>query len=142
MIKVLFDCMTLYVSDVMILLFFAAGASLVTEWFAHRIGREITCNLTERQVTKFLYFQLALLLIALIAFKYVVLSSPHDIAVKTILSKGPFTRWYSAFAISFCFWACCVGAVRWIRALRQWFILKWREPHANTSQPYEVDVTP
>jgi hypothetical protein len=134
--------MTLYVSDVLILLFFAAGASLLVEWFAHRLGRDLMCNITERQLTKFLYFQLAMLLVALIGFKFVVLSTPHTIAVNTVLSKGEFTRWYSASAISFCFWACCVGATRWVRALRQWFILKWRDTAATDFEIYEVDVTP
>lgn len=125
MVKDLIDSIGLYVSDALTLLLFAAGiAWLLERQLARSFGRFFV-EVPARQIARFLYAQLAIVLIALVGFKWVVLSGGPGVDVRHILSTGKFTQWFSGLASGLAFVLVIVGAWRWLLAFRQWFRVRW-----------------
>jgi len=125
MVKDLIDSIGLYVSDAATLLLFAGGlAWLIERILARRFGRFFV-EIPARQISRFLYAQLAIVLIALCGFKWVVLTGGPGIDVKQILSTGKFTQIFSAIASGLAFVLVIIGVWRWLSAFKQWFRVKW-----------------
>ena len=125
MVKDLIDSIGLYVSDAATLLLFAAGIAWLIERLLARTFARFFVEIPAKQVARFLYAQLVIILIALVGFKWVVLTGGPGVDVRHILSRGKFTQWFSGIASALAFVLVIVGAWRWLAAFRQWFRVKW-----------------
>ncbi len=115
----------LYFSDAVTLVMFLAGSAWILEKIATRNLAQLCINITPREMTKFLYMQLGIVLLALVGFKFVVLSGGPGDAVHTILKTGSFTRGFSALASAFAVVVIIIGAWRWVQFTKQKVVLKW-----------------
>lgn len=119
------EVVLLYVSDAMLLLFFLAGIVWFVGWVVERTRSRVVFHATADDLRRFVWAQLVVVLLALLGFKFVVLSGGPGIAVSRILSAGVFTRYFSAVAVGLCFVVCVMGLVRWVAVFRRWFLRRW-----------------
>ncbi len=110
-------CIMLYVGDVFIILLFLAGLASAIEYMAKRSLARIFVEVTPRQLALALYAQLGILLIALIGFKYIVLTGGPGIDTRDILKTGIFTRVFSITALCAAWSLAIIGLVRIARKL-------------------------
>lgn len=113
----------LYVGDATQLLLFVVGLASLIEWLAHRSTSRLLIEVTPKQTAAALGAQLAILLVALLGFKFVVLSGGPGIAVHSILRTGALTRDFSAVSLILAAALSVVGMVRLFRILRRKIIL-------------------
>ena len=109
----------LYFSDATLVVLFAVGvASLVRVYLAREL-RQWFVEVTPRQAAGLVVFQIGVVLLALVGFKYVVLSGGPGVAVHRILATGVFTRVFSRVAVALALVLVGVGAVRVVSVVRQ-----------------------
>lgn len=118
MARLALGCIMLYVGDAFIILFFLVGVATAIEFLAKRSLARFFVELTPRQIALALYAQMAIVLAALVGFKYDVLAGGPGIEVHTILSgRGTFTQIFSIAAL-ICAWSLAiVGFVRMVKRL-------------------------
>jgi hypothetical protein len=116
---------TLYVSDALLFLIFAAGVSFVVDLVARRFKHQFALAMTYGEARKICWFLVVVLLFTLLAFKFEVLSGGPGIETGRILSKGLLTRAFSGVAVGLAFVVFLVGLARWAMFCKQWFIDRW-----------------
>jgi len=123
--KIVTDCVMLYVGDALTMILFAGGMAWAIEAIVARNFARIFVEVSQRQLTRFLYAQLAIVLLALVGFKFVVLSGGPGVITTRILSAGTFTRDFSLLSVGLVFTLATVGLWRWSLAFKKWFVLRW-----------------
>jgi hypothetical protein len=113
----------LYVGDAVQLLLFVVGLASFVEFLAKRSLARLFVAVAPRQLAVFIFAQLAVLLIALVGFKFVVLSGGPGIATRRILKSGSFTRGFSAVSFFIAFAIVVIGMTRLFRVLRRVVVL-------------------
>lgn len=118
MARLALGCIMLYTGDCFIILSFLVGLATAIEFFAKRSLARFFVELTPRQVALALYAQLGVVLVALIGFKYDVLSGGPGVDVHTILTgKGTFTQIFSIGALCASWSLAILGFVRMVKRL-------------------------
>lgn len=112
-----FNVILLYVSDAAIGVFFVIGLATAVEYLARRAISRILVELTPKQIGLAIFGQMAVVLLALIGFKFIVLSGGPGIATKRILSTSNLTQGYSLAAISTGLTLALLGLGRLVRLL-------------------------
>lgn len=116
----------LYTGDAAQFTLYLVGLAAAVEWIAKRTGARLLIELTPRQVAAAIFAQMAVLLLALLGFKFVVLSGGPGIAVHTILKTGTMTRVFSSLSMALATALAAVGLVRVARMIwRSLFLKRW-----------------
>ena len=114
----------LYFSDCLTLLLFLAGVSWVLDHVLARSFRRIFVNLTFREALTLVALQLGVVLVALVGFKFIVLSGGPGVLTRSILRHGPLTRGLSITASLVAFVLVCIGAWRWTMLIKKFVVLR------------------
>lgn len=117
MARLIFGCVMLYVGDVFLILLFLTGLASAVEYLAKRSLARVFIEVTPRQLALALYAQLGIFLVALIGFKFIVLSGGPGIDTRTILRTGLFTRTFSITALIVAWSITVVGLARIVKRL-------------------------
>lgn len=123
MFEVIVHVVMLYVGDAFQLLLFMLGLAAAVEYASKRQVARLFVEVTPRQLAVFLFGQMAVLLIALVGFKFVVLSGGPGIAVHAILRTGVFTRVFSAVSMGLAIVLAAVGIARLVRLVVRRLVL-------------------
>lgn len=124
MFKALVATSILYTGDSIVIFVFALGIAWLFQAAIVPQMSQLLITVPERTLLRFAYYQLAIVLIALVGFKWVTITQPHT-NTAAMLSKGPLVTPFGYTAVGTCGLLALAGIWKTLQLVKQWFTLKW-----------------